>query len=76
MLKDKESGIPIARYEEEGFKNRAEYLASLREEYGSELFDAISSIMPASEDFDGLIAELEDYSEYSDLAIQIEGCFR
>ena len=59
--KDKDSGILISRYEEEGFKNRAEYLDSLREEYGAKLFDAVSSVMPASEDFDGLITCLEDY---------------
>jgi len=68
MLKDKESGILIARYEEEGFKNRAEYLDSLKEEYGAELFNAVSSVMPASEDFDGLITELEDFEENSETA--------
>ena len=73
--RDKDSGILISRYEEEGFKNRAEYLNSLREEYGAEVFDAVSSVMPPSEDFDGLITELEDFEETSETARLIEGCF-
>ncbi len=72
---DPESGILISRYEEEGFKNRAEYLNSLREEYGAEIFDAISSVMPPSEDFDGLITELEDYEENTEIGKLFEGIF-
>ena len=75
MRKDRESGILIARYEEEGFKNRAEYLDNLREEYGAEIFDAVSSVMPPSEDFDGLITELEDFEEISETAKLFEGIF-
>ena len=44
-----------------GFDNREDYLNSLREEYGKELVDALTSVLPASEDFDGLITELETY---------------
>lgn len=73
--RDKDSGILISRYEEEGFKNRAEYLDSLREEYGAEVFDAVSSVMPPSEDFDGLITELEDFEENSLTATLFEGIF-
>ena len=47
-------------YQAHGFSNRDEYIASLSEEYGAELVDALTSIMPPSEDFDGLISELED----------------
>lgn len=47
-------------YQEHGFANREEYIASLSEEYGAELVEALTSIMPSSEDFDGLISELED----------------
>ena len=47
-------------YQQHGFANREEYLADLAEEYGAELVDALTSIMPPSEDFDGLIVELED----------------
>ena len=38
--RDKESGILISRYQEEGYNTRAEYLNGLREDYGSEIFDA------------------------------------
>jgi len=47
-------------YQANGFSNRDEYIASLSEEYGAELVEALTSILPPSEDFDGLISELED----------------
>lgn len=53
-------------YLQNGFSNRKEYLASLKEEYGSEIVEDLTSILPASEDFDGLVTELED-SECSTL---------
>lgn len=56
-------------YTNNGFANRAEYLDSLREEYGG-LVDVLTSVLPPSEDFDGLIVELEDAmasGEYDDL---------
>jgi hypothetical protein len=53
-------------YQLNGFANREEYLASLKEEYGEELVDALTSVLPASEDFDGLITELEDNAGYFD----------
>ena len=46
-------------YQNNGFANREEYLDSLREEYGG-LVDVLTSILPPSEDFDGLVIELED----------------
>lgn len=49
-------------YTDNGFANRKEYLDSLREEYGG-LVDVLTSVLPASEDFDGLITELEDAME-------------
>ena len=51
-------------YTDNGFANREEYLDSLREEYGEELVDALTSVLPPSEDFDGLITELEDNFGY------------
>ena len=51
-------------YQQNGFANREDYLDSLREEYGEELVDALTSVLPASEDFDGLITELEDNFGY------------
>jgi hypothetical protein len=55
-------------YTDEGYKNRKDYLNSLADEYGIEtdIVYSIASILGASEDFDGLISSLEDYSE---------GCF-
>jgi hypothetical protein len=53
-------------YQLNGFANREEYLDSLKEEYGEELVDALTSVLPASEDFDGLITELEDNAGYFD----------
>lgn len=56
-------------YTDNGYADREDYLNNLREEYG-ELVDILTSVLPPSEDFDGLITELEDamYSgEYEDL---------
>jgi vacuolar-type H+-ATPase subunit D/Vma8 len=46
-------------YTENGYANRAEYLDELRESYG-ELVDILITVLPAEEDFDGLVTELED----------------
>jgi len=46
-------------YTDNGYANRKEYLDELREEYGS-LVDVMTSVLPASEDFDGLVTSLED----------------
>lgn len=56
-------------YIENGYKNRTEYLDELREEYGK-LVDILIGVLPASEDFDGLVTSLEnalDSGEYEDL---------
>ena len=56
-------------YTENGYANRKEYLDSLRDEYGG-LVDLMIGILPASEDFDGLVTSLEDAmdsGEYDDL---------
>lgn len=49
-------------YTNNGFADRAEYLDSLREEYGP-LVDILITVLPAEEDFDGLVTELEDAFE-------------
>jgi hypothetical protein len=46
-------------YTDNGYANRAEYLDELREEYGG-LVDILITVLPASEDFDGLVSELDD----------------
>jgi hypothetical protein len=56
-------------YTENGYANRKEYLDELREEYGG-LVDLFLGVLPASEDFDGLVNALEDAmdsGEYDDL---------
>lgn len=56
-------------YTDNGYANREEYLNELREDYG-QLVDILTSVLPASEDFDGLITELEDAMDsgvYEDL---------
>lgn len=47
-------------YTDNGYANRKEYLNELREAYGADLVNTLISVLPASEDFDGLITELED----------------
>ena len=47
-------------YTENGYANRKEYLNELREEYGSDMVNTLISVLPASEDFDGLVTALED----------------
>ena len=49
-----------SRYQENGYKNRYEYLESLREQYGEEKVNALLTVLPPSEDFDCLVTELED----------------
>ena len=57
---DKERTIPLNRYLEDGFKSRSEYINYLKSEYGGLQVNALLSVLPPSEDFDGLITELED----------------
>lgn len=52
-------------YQAHGFANRQDYLQSLAEDYGVDLVDALTSMLPPSEDFDGLITELEDNMGWS-----------
>ena len=47
-------------YTENGYANRKEYLDELREEYGSDMVNTLITVLPASEDFDGLVTALED----------------
>ena len=52
--------LPLEVYYAHGFDNREQYIASLKEDYDPELVDALTSVLPPSEDFDGLVTELED----------------
>lgn len=56
-------------YTDNGYADREEYLNCLREDYGN-LVDILISVLPESEDFDGLVTELEyaiDSGEYDEL---------
>jgi len=50
-------------YQENGYENREEYLRSQAEFYGIDFgtVQYLADILGESEDFDGLIASLEDY---------------
>jgi hypothetical protein len=53
-------------YQKHGFENRKAYLMDLADTYGIsfETVAAIASVLGPSEDFDGLVSELDD-AEYS-----------
>jgi len=53
-------------YIQNGFANRREYQQSLCDEYGRDAVIAVTSALPASEDFDGLVTMLEDYADMID----------
>lgn len=49
-------------YIENGYKDRAEYLQSLADDYGMDLdtVQALADLLGPEEDFDGLVSSLED----------------
>jgi len=51
-------------YQENGFSNRAEYLADLADTIGIDLsiVRVMADLLGADEDFDGLVTSLEDYA--------------
>jgi hypothetical protein len=49
-------------YQLNGYANRREYLESLCEEYPRDIVFMLADLLGASEDFDGLVTSLEDYS--------------
>jgi hypothetical protein len=53
----------VSIYTEHGYENRRDYLQSLADEHGVELtvVYTLASLMGPTEDFDGLVTELEDY---------------
>jgi hypothetical protein len=56
-------------YQAHGFENRRAYLESLADDFGldkSTVF-AIASVLGRSEDFDGLVSELDDLSLQGDI---------
>jgi len=55
----------MSYYTDNGFKNRQDYLDSLAEDFelDRETVYMMADLLGESEDFDGLITSLEDYSE-------------
>lgn len=53
-------------YQENGYKNRKDYLKSVADEYGIdlEIVYSLASVLGPNEDFDGLISELEDFDNW------------
>ena len=51
-------------YIKRGYTDRNDYLESLSDEYGVDIFSvhALADMLGPNEDFDGLINALEDYS--------------
>ena len=52
-------------YEEQGFKNRRDYLEGLAEDYGVpvQTVFTLAALLGPSEDFDGLVTEVQDAAE-------------
>lgn len=49
-------------YAKHGYRNRADYLDALADDYGPVTY-ALADILGPSEDFDGLVTALEDHSD-------------
>jgi hypothetical protein len=63
-MKTMESEInDSTRYSLHGYKDRNDYLASLADDYGIDMMAVrmIADMLGPSEDFDGLVSELEDF---------------
>lgn len=69
--------LPKKVYQSKGYADREDYLNSLRDTYGADAVNAFISFMPPSEDFDGLITDLEDYTSgdnfYDMIAAELNG---
>ena len=52
-------------YQEQGYKNRPDYLRDLAQELGidTQTVFLMAELLGESEDFDGLVTSLEDYAE-------------
>lgn len=48
-------------YEMNGYAGKEDYLNTLKEEYGDDVVDCLTTILPESEYFDGLLTALEDF---------------
>ena len=58
--------MSLTPYQTRGFENRTEYLRSLAAEYEideNSVF-SLAELLGPSEDFDGLLSDLEDFSDF------------
>ena len=66
-LKKENQNLPKEKtiYEDNGYKNRKDYLESLSSDMGIDKYIVFSlaDLLGSIEDFDGLVSSLEDYSE-------------
>ena len=55
-------------YQENGYKDRADYLRCLAEDYGVDLLmvTELAELLGEQEDFDGLVSAVDDYSKTLD----------
>ncbi len=55
-------------YTDEGYESRRDYLTSLADDFGieEEIVFSIAGMLGSSEDFDGLITSLKDFSLVND----------
>ena len=60
MATDTETTNP---YTDNGYSSRADYLAQLCDEYPADVVHTLADLLGETEDFDGLVTMLEDYSE-------------
>lgn len=51
-------------YEQNGFRNREQYLSNLADEYGLDydVVETMAHVLGPNEDFDGLVTALADFS--------------
>ncbi len=57
---DEERTIPLARYAEDGFSSRYDYLLDLADCYDHDVVFMLADLLGPEEDFDGLVVMLED----------------
>lgn len=53
-------------YTANGYKSRTDYLAQLCDDYPADVVHTLADLLGETEDFDGLVTMLEDYSETED----------
>jgi hypothetical protein len=67
-----------ARYTRHGYKDREDYLNTLADNHGIDQFvvNTMADILGDTEDFDGLVSELEDMQDlglFDDFSVDTEG---